>query len=57
MKQFELKGIITTKGQPTLQFTVIVNANDQASARRLVMMQYSPQGQVTINNLKQVKSK
>jgi hypothetical protein len=55
MKQFELKGIITTKGQPTLQFTVIVNANDQTSARRLVMMQYSPQGQVTINNLKEKK--
>lgn len=57
MKQYELKGIILAKGQPTLQFTVLVNANDQASARRLVMMQYSPQGQVTINNLQEKKAK
>jgi hypothetical protein len=57
MKQFDIKGIVTNPGQPTVQFTITVNANDQASARRLVMMQYGATGKVTIQNLQEKKGK
>lgn len=58
MKQFDIKGIVTKPGQPTLQFQLTVNANDQASARRLVMMQYGAGGSsVTINRLIEKKGK
>lgn len=51
MKQYDIKGIIINKGQPTVQFSVTVNANDQTSAKRLVTMQYGPQGQVQIQKI------
>ena len=57
MKQFVIKGIVTNPGQPTVQISVTVNANDQASARRLVMMQYGATGKVTIQNLQEKKGK
>jgi hypothetical protein len=57
MKQFDIKGIVTKPGQPTVQFQLTVNANDQASARRLVMMQYGAGGTVTINRLIEKKGK
>lgn len=57
MKQFDIKGIVTKPGQPTVQFQLVVNANDQASARRLVMMQYGAGGNVTINRLVEKKGK
>jgi hypothetical protein len=57
MKQFDIKGIVTKPGQPTVQFQLTVNANDQASARRLVMMQYGTGGTVTINRLIEKKGK
>lgn len=51
MKQYDIKGIILNKGQPTVQFSVTVNATDQTSAKRLVTMQYGPQGQVQIQKI------
>jgi hypothetical protein len=57
MKTFEIKGIIVAQGKPTTQFEVTVNANDQSSARRLVMMQYGTGGTVTITRLIEKKGK
>ena len=57
MKQYDIKGYVYKKGEPQTQFTVTVNANDQTSARRLVMMQYGMGGQVTIQKILEVKPK
>ena len=57
MKQYTIKGIITTPGQPTLQLSLVVNANDQASARRLVQMQYGSVSKVTIQGITEKKGK
>jgi hypothetical protein len=57
MKQFDIKGIVVKQGQPTTQFQVTVNANDQSSAKRLVMMQYGTGGSVTIQKLLEKKVK
>ena len=40
MKQYDIKGVVTRPNTPTLQFSITVNANDQASAKRLVELQY-----------------
>jgi hypothetical protein len=56
MRKYELKGIVVAKGKPTTQFTVVVDSNDQASARRLVQMQYGTGGTVTINKIVQLKN-
>lgn len=55
MKQYDIKGIVSKQGQPTTQFTVTVNANDQASAKRLVTMQYGMGGNVTIQRILEKK--
>jgi len=57
MKQYTIKGIVTNPGQPTLQLSLVVNANDQASARRLVQMQYGSGGKVTIQGITEKKGK
>ena len=57
MKQYTIKGIVTNPGQPTLQLSLVVNANDQASARRLVQMQYGAGGKVTIQGIAEKKGK
>lgn len=51
MRQYDIKGIVVIKGQPTIQFSVTVNANDQSSAKRLVQMQYGAQGTVNIQKI------
>ena len=51
MKTYDIKGYVTKKGQPTTQFPVTVNANDQTSAKRLVTMQYGMGGTVTIQRI------
>jgi hypothetical protein len=57
VKAYELKGVVTRPKTPTLQFTLVVNANDQASAKRLVDLQYGfGGGKVTFQNIKEVKS-
>jgi len=40
LKTYEIKGVVTRPHTPTLQFSLTVNANDQASAKRLVDLQY-----------------
>jgi len=57
MKQYTIKGIVTNPGQPTTQISLVVNANDQASARRLVQMQYGSGGKVTIQGITEKKGK
>jgi ribosomal protein L20A (L18A) len=57
MKQYDIKGYVYKKGEPQTQFTVTVNANDQTSAKRLVMMQYGVGGSVTIQKILEVKPK
>lgn len=58
MKQYEIKGVVTKPHAPTLQFSLTVNANDQASAKRLVELQYGFGGsKVTIQKILEVKPK
>ena len=58
MKQFDIKGVVTRTGTPTLQFSLTVNANDQASAKRLIELQYGFGGaKVTIQKIIEVKPK
>ena len=58
MKQYDIKGVVTRPNTPSLQFTLTVNANDQASAKRLIELQYGFGGaKVTIQKISEVKSK
>jgi hypothetical protein len=58
VKQYEIKGVVTRPHTPTLQFTLTVNANDQASAKRLIELQYGfGGGKVSIQKLIEVKPK
>jgi len=58
LKQYDIKGVVTRPHTPTLQFSLTVNANDQASAKRLVDLQYGfGDGKVTIQKIAEVKSK
>lgn len=58
MKQFDIKGVVTRPSTPTLQFSLTVNANDQASAKRLIELQYGFGGaKVTIQKIIEVKPK
>jgi len=57
MKQYTIKGIVTNPGQPTTQINLVVNANDQTSAKRLVQMQYGSGGKVTIQTVTEKKGK
>jgi len=58
LKQYDIKGVVTRPQTPTLQFTLTVNANDQASAKRLVELQYGFGGsKVTITKILEVKPK
>ena len=58
MKQYDIKGVVTRPQTPTLQFSLTVNANDQASAKRLIDLQYGFGGaKVTIQKIVEVKSK
>ena len=58
MKQYDIKGVVTKQHTPTLQFTLTVNANDQASAKRLVELQYGfGGGKVSIQKIAEVKPK
>jgi len=58
VKQFDIKGVVTRPHTPTLQFSLTVNANDQASAKRLIELQYGfGGGKVTIQRILEVKPK
>ena len=58
MKQYDIKGVVTRPNTPSLQFTLTVNANDQASAKRLIELQYGFGGaKVTIQKIQEVKIK
>jgi hypothetical protein len=58
VKQYEIKGVVTRPSTSTLQFALTVNANDQASAKRLIELQYGFGGaKVTIQKIVEVKSK
>jgi len=58
VKQYGIKGVVTRHLAPTLQFSLTVNANDQASAKRLVELQYGFGGsKVTIQKIQEVKPK
>ena len=57
MKQYTIKGIVASPGQPTTQISLVVNANDQSSARRLVQMQYASGGKVTIQSITETRGK
>jgi len=57
MKTYDIKGYVTKPHEPTAQFQVTVNANDQTSARRLVQMQYGLGGTVTIQRILEKKGK
>lgn len=58
MKQYDIKGVVTRPQTPSLQFTLTVNANDQASAKRLIELQYGFGGaKVTIQKIQEVKIK
>ena len=57
MKVYDIKGYVTKKHEPNVQFQVTVNAHDQSSARRLVQMQYGLGGTVTIQKLLEKKIK
>jgi hypothetical protein len=58
VKQFDIKGVVTRPSTPTLQFSLTVNANDQASAKRLIELQYGFGGaKVTIQKIIEVKPK
>lgn len=58
MKTYDIKGTVTRPHTPTLQFTLTVNANDQASAKRLIELQYGfGGGKVTIQHIQEVKPK
>ena len=58
MKQYDIKGVVTRPSTPTLQFSLTVNANDQASAKRLIELQYGFGGaKVNIQRILEVKPK
>jgi ribosomal protein L20A (L18A) len=58
VKQYDIKGVVTRPNTPSLQFTLTVNANDQASAKRLIELQYGFGGaKVTIQKIQEVKPK
>ena len=58
MRTYDIKGTVTRLHTPTLQFTLTVNANDQASAKRLIELQYGFGGsKVTITKILEVKPK
>lgn len=55
MKTYDIKGTVVKTGTPTYQFSVVVNANDQASAKRLIEMQYGMGGKVIIQKILEKK--
>ena len=58
MKQYDIKGVVTRHLAPTLQFSITINANDQASAKRLIELQYGFGGaKVNIQKIQEVKPK
>lgn len=58
MKTYDISGYVTRPHVPVTSFSLTVNANDQASARRLVTMQYGGgDGKVTIQKLLEKKGK
>jgi len=57
MKTYDIKGFVSKPHEPTVQFQVTVNANDQSSAKRLVTMQYGMGGTVNFQKILEKKSK
>lgn len=56
MKVYEIKGVVVKPNTPTYQFSVTINANDQASAKRLVEMQYGMGGKIVFHKVLEKKN-
>jgi hypothetical protein len=58
VRTYEIKGVVTRIHTPTLQFSLTINANDQASAKRLIELQYGFGGaKVTIQKIQEIHPK